>query len=100
MSMMNPRIRIAIAGTQRAASAVSAPTNMVIRSMSASAKVWVNKDTRVICQGFTGKQVCVMYSIRDVSSLYLCVRLVCYCTVALLHMVINTTARLHADESR
>ena len=27
------------------------------RSMSSSAKVWINKDTRVICQGFTGKQV-------------------------------------------
>jgi len=26
-----------------------------IRSMSSSAKVWVNKDTKVICQGFTGK---------------------------------------------
>jgi succinyl-CoA synthetase alpha subunit len=26
------------------------------RSMSASAKVWIDKDTRVICQGFTGKQ--------------------------------------------
>ena len=25
--------------------------------MSSTAKVWVNKDTRVICQGFTGKQV-------------------------------------------
>ena len=23
--------------------------------MSASAKVWINKDTKVICQGFTGK---------------------------------------------
>lgn len=26
------------------------------RSMSSSAKVWVDKNTRVICQGFTGKQ--------------------------------------------
>ena len=25
------------------------------RAMSASAHVWVNKETRVICQGFTGK---------------------------------------------
>jgi hypothetical protein len=30
------------------------------RAMSASAKVWVDKNTRVICQGFTGKQVCCM----------------------------------------
>jgi hypothetical protein len=27
------------------------------RMMSASAKVWIDKNTRVICQGFTGKQV-------------------------------------------
>lgn len=27
------------------------------RSMSSTAKVWVDKNTRVICQGFTGKQV-------------------------------------------
>ena len=29
------------------------------RSMSATAKVWIDENTRVICQGFTGKQVCV-----------------------------------------
>lgn len=28
----------------------------VIMRMSSSAKVWINKDTTVICQGFTGKQ--------------------------------------------
>lgn len=33
-----------------------------VRSMSASAKVWINKDTKVICQGFTGKQVCLLMS--------------------------------------
>lgn len=27
-----------------------------VRSMSKNAKVWINKETRVICQGFTGKQ--------------------------------------------
>jgi len=28
-----------------------------VRQMSSTAKVWVDKNTRVICQGFTGKQV-------------------------------------------
>ena len=27
------------------------------RNMSSTAKVWIDKNTRVICQGFTGKQV-------------------------------------------
>ena len=29
---------------------------MSARAMSASANVWVNGDTKIICQGFTGKQ--------------------------------------------
>jgi hypothetical protein len=27
------------------------------RRMSSTAKVWIDRETRVICQGFTGKQV-------------------------------------------
>jgi hypothetical protein len=34
------------------------------RSMSANAKVWIDKDTRVICQGFTGKQVRYIITLR------------------------------------
>lgn len=37
------------------------------RHMSSTAKVWVDKNTRVICQGFTGKQVCV------ISCVFVCV---------------------------
>uniref|UniRef100_A0A7S4UK23 Succinate--CoA ligase [ADP-forming] subunit alpha, mitochondrial n=1 Tax=Ditylum brightwellii TaxID=49249 RepID=A0A7S4UK23_9STRA len=38
------------------ASAQRAASNGSRRCMSANAKVWVDKDTKVICQGFTGKQ--------------------------------------------
>lgn len=37
----------------KVATVVSRPT---VRSMSSTANVWVDKNTRVICQGFTGKQ--------------------------------------------
>jgi hypothetical protein len=37
----------------RASKLVSMTTS---RKMSASAKVWIDKNTKVICQGFTGKQ--------------------------------------------
>ncbi len=29
----------------------------VVRAMSSTAKVWIDENTKVICQGFTGKQV-------------------------------------------
>jgi len=34
------------------------------RSMSSTASVWVDKNTRVICQGFTGKQVRGLITLR------------------------------------
>ena len=34
-----------------------APLAKACRSLSTTAKVWVDKNTKVICQGFTGKQV-------------------------------------------
>lgn len=37
-------------------------TPQLKRQMSSTAKVWVDKNTRVICQGFTGKQVSVDYN--------------------------------------
>lgn len=39
---------------RRAITVTSAP--LAVRSMSATAKVWIDKNTKVICQGFTGKQ--------------------------------------------
>ena len=55
--MMNSRLsnKVAAFVVGRGSSTVG------IRSMSANAKVWINKDTRVICQGFTGKQVCKVH---------------------------------------
>ena len=35
---------------------ITAPTLTGSRFFSKSAKVWIDKDTKVICQGFTGKQ--------------------------------------------
>ena len=49
--------------------------NHIIRSsryMSATAKVWIDKNTRVICQGFTGKQVRTF--LGAMSSMSLCTR--------------------------
>jgi len=35
----------------------AAHTATACRSMSSTANVWVDKNTKVLCQGFTGKQV-------------------------------------------
>jgi len=47
-----------ILSTSKAAAAVdnTTPSTTSLRSMSSNAAVWIDKDTRVICQGFTGKQ--------------------------------------------
>ena len=45
-----------VGGSVMAAARRASPSTSV-RPMSANAKVWIDKDTRVICQGFTGKQV-------------------------------------------
>lgn len=41
------------------------------RAMSSTAKVWVDKNTRVICQGFTGKQVRIGFFAVDMTMLLL-----------------------------
>jgi hypothetical protein len=63
MTLLYPRL--VLASTQRAG---GQSNRSLIRCMSANAKVWINKDTRVICQGFTGKQVCLKAQLngRDV----------------------------------
>lgn len=47
----------------RVPAAVSVVTNNngLRRDMSSTAKVWIDKNTRVICQGFTGNQVRIVY---------------------------------------
>jgi len=47
--------RTGLAAARRLATAPTATTTAA-RAMSANAKVWIDADTRVICQGFTGKQ--------------------------------------------
>jgi hypothetical protein len=48
------------------------------RFMSANAKVWIDKDTRVICQGFTGKQVLFVSCVETVLELYDMLDLCCH----------------------
>ena len=45
---------------------ISSSSSLGIRWMSSTAKVWIDKNTKVICQGFTGKQVCNL-SIKEKS---------------------------------
>ncbi len=58
-----------VAGTSHAikASAIQVQPQMQSNSryMSSTAKVWIDKNTRVICQGFTGKQVSCMYNMTQ-----------------------------------
>lgn len=58
-----------VAGTSHAIKAAAAVAAIQVqpqiqsnsRYMSSTAKVWIDKNTRVICQGFTGKQVCYIF---------------------------------------
>jgi hypothetical protein len=56
-SGMTMLVRMATRAGTTTSTATSTATGSQQRSMSANAKVWIDKDTRVICQGFTGKQV-------------------------------------------
>lgn len=47
----------------KVATAVSRPS---VRSMSSTANVWIDKNTKVICQGFTGKQVRIEWCLLKV----------------------------------
>lgn len=61
--MMNPTTATAAARTSfasRVTIGVSRRTGGCRRDMSSTAKVWIDKNTRVICQGFTGKQVRIL----------------------------------------
>ena len=48
--------RTALTAARRIATASQTQTQTTTTRASSTAAVWVNKDTRVICQGFTGKQ--------------------------------------------
>lgn len=50
---MSSLIARSLKSAPRTSSALATPS---VRSMSSTAKVWIDKNTRVICQGFTGKQ--------------------------------------------
>ena len=54
-SIASSAVRRHLARTGPAVGA-AAPSHPATRSMSAGAKVWIDSSTRVICQGFTGKQ--------------------------------------------
>ena len=43
---------------------ISTTARVSSRTLSTSANVWVNKDTRCIVQGFTGKQVCIKQQLK------------------------------------
>ena len=67
------------------------------RYLSASAKVWIDKETRVICQGFTGKQAS---TVVEVLRLYIVLLSLALChSHPLIHSLTLTQGTFHSTQA-